>query len=74
MKKDKHDKTEGNGRAFDGVNEVDAPPVAKSRLIGKIGIGMAAGLAVVAAGVGISLLVSRKLDLRAALQDRKSVV
>ena len=67
MKKDKHDKTEGNGQAIDGVNEVDAPPVEKSRRKGKIGIGIATGLAVVAAGVGIGLLVSGKLDFRAAL-------
>lgn len=67
MKKNKHDKTEGNGQAFDGVNEVDALPVEKSRLTGKIGIGIATGLAVVAAGAGISLLVSGKLDFRAAL-------
>lgn len=67
MKKDKHDKTEGNGQAFDGVNEVAAPPVEKSRLTRKIGIGIAAGLAVVAAGVGISLLVSGEFDFRAAL-------
>lgn len=69
MKKDKHDKTKGNGQTFDGVKEVDAPSVEKSRLKGKIGIGIgiATGLAVVAAGVGISLLVSGKLDFRAAL-------
>ena len=67
MKKDKHDKTEGNGQAFDGVNEVAAPPIEKNRLTRKIGIGIAAGLAVVAAGVGISLLVSGKFDFRAAL-------
>ena len=66
MKNDKHDKTEGNGQAFDGVNEVDTPSVEKNRLKG-IGIGVATGLAVVAVGVATSLLVSGKLDFRAAL-------
>ena len=64
----KKDKTKGNNQAFDGVNEDDAPSVEKSRLKRKIGIGIATGIAVVAAGVGISLLVNGKLDFRAALQ------
>lgn len=67
MKKDKHDKTKGNDQAFDCVNEVDDPSIRKSSLKRKIGIGIATGLAVVAAGVGISLLVSGKLDFRTAL-------
>lgn len=67
MKKDKHDKTKGNDQAFDGVNEVDDPSIGESSLKRKIGIGIATGLAVVAAGVGISLLVSGKFDFRAAL-------
>lgn len=67
MKKDKHDKNKGNDQAFDCVNEVDDPSIRKSSLKRKIGIGIATGLAVVAAGVGISLLVSGKLDFRTAL-------
>lgn len=67
MKKDKHDKTKGNDQAFDGVNEVDDPSIGESSLKRKIGIGIATGLAVVAAGVGISLLVSGKLDFRTVL-------
>ena len=67
MKKDKHDKTKGNDQAFDCVNEVDDPSIRKSSLKRKIGIGIATGLAVVAAGVGISLLVIGKLDFRTAL-------
>ena len=63
----KKDKIKGNDQAFDGVNEDDAPSVEKSRLKRKIGIGIATGIAVVAAGVGISLLANGKLDFRAAL-------
>ncbi len=64
---DKKDKTKGNDQAFDGVNEDDAPSVEKSRLKRMIGIGIATGVAVLAAGAGISLLVNGKLDFRAAL-------
>ena len=63
----KKDKTKGNDQAFDSVNEDDAPSVEKSRLKRKIGIGIATGIAVVAAGVGITLLANGKLDFRAAL-------
>lgn len=63
----KKDKNKGNDQAFDGANKDDAPSVEKSRLKRKIGIGIATGIAVVATGVGISLLVNGKLDFRAAL-------
>lgn len=63
----KKDKIKGNDQAFDGVNEDDAPSVEKSRLKRRIGIGIATGIAVVAAGVDISLLANGKLDFRTAL-------
>lgn len=66
MKKDKHNKTKDDGQAIDDVKEADVPAVEKSCSKKKIAVGVATGIAA-AVGIGIGLLVSGKLDLRAAL-------
>lgn len=67
MKEGKHNKTRNDDRAIDDVREVDASAAEKSRPKKKIATRMATGIAAAAVGIGIGLLVSSKLDLRAML-------
>lgn len=67
MKEGKHNKTKNDERAIDDVREVDASAAEKSRPKKKIATRMVTGIAAAAVGIGIGLLVSGKLDLRAML-------
>lgn len=67
MKEGKHNKTKNDERAIDDVREVDASAAEKSRPKKKIATRMVTGIAAAAVGIGIGLLVSSKLDLRAML-------
>lgn len=67
MKEGKHNKTKNDERAIDDVREVDASAAEKSRSKKKIATRMVTGIAAAAVGIGIGLLVSGKLDLRAML-------
>ena len=65
MKEGKHNKTRNDDRAIDDVREVDASAAEKSHPKKKIATRMVTGIAAAAVGIGIALLVSRKLDLSA---------
>lgn len=67
MKKDKRNKNKDDGRAINDVEEVGTPAAEKSRSKKKLAIGMATGIGALAVGVGISLLVSGRLDPHAVL-------
>lgn len=67
MKEGKHNKTKNDERAIDDVREVDASAAEKSRPKKKIATRMVTGIVAAAVGIGIGLLVSGKLDLRAML-------
>ena len=67
MKEGKHNKTKNDERAIDDTREVDASAAEKSCPKKKIAIRMVTGIAAAAVGIGIGLLVSGKLDLRAML-------
>lgn len=67
MKKGKHNKNKDDGRAIDDVEEVIDPAAEKSLSKKKLVIGVATGMAALAVGVGIGLLVSGRLDLHAVL-------
>lgn len=67
MKKDKRNKNKDDGWAIDDVEGVGTPAAEKSRSKKKLAIGMATGIGALAVGVGISLLVSSRLDPHAVL-------
>lgn len=67
MKKNKRNKNKDDGWAIDDVEEVGTPAAEKSRPKKKLAIGMATGIGALAVGVGISLLVSGRLDPHAVL-------
>ena len=67
MKMDKHNKNKADGQVIDDVEEIGAPAAEKSRSKKKLAIGVATGIAALVVGVGISLLVSGRLDLHAVL-------
>lgn len=67
MKEGKHNKTKNDERAIDDAREVDASAAEKSCPKKKIAIRMVTGIAAAAVGIGIGLLVSGKLGLRAML-------